>query len=168
MLVVARMSVGPGNDSSEARMRHDIDFLASDQCEGRGVNTAGINLAAQYIANEFQKAGLKPAEADGSYFQPFTMPASKLKAAPILGVHGRKGREFLLKVGCPSRPWGFPPSGDVSAPWVFVGYGTPAPPSRYDDYENIDAAGKIVVILIVVVTAGRRRDAVADEHQGRA
>ena len=60
LLVVARISVGAGNDGGEARMRHDIDFLASDQCEGRGVNTAGINLAAQYIANEFQKAGLKP------------------------------------------------------------------------------------------------------------
>src|SRR5260370_41314829 len=82
MLVVARISVGAGNDSSEARMRHDIDFLASDQCEGRGVNTAGINPAAPYSANEVQKARLKPAEAAGSYFQPFTTPPSQPKAAP--------------------------------------------------------------------------------------
>ena len=80
LVVLARVSAGESNQESEARMRKDIDFLASPQCEGRGVNTAGINLAAQYIANEFQKAGLKPAAEDGSYFQPFTMPASKLMA----------------------------------------------------------------------------------------
>src|SRR6266446_170165 len=99
MLVAARLSAGAGNDGSEARMRHDIDFLASDQCEGRGVNTAGINLAAQYIANEFEKAGLKPAAAGGSYFQYFTMPASKLKAAPVLVLQGTRSEENKKKVG---------------------------------------------------------------------
>src|SRR5438270_13320585 len=36
----------------EERMRRDITFLASDQREGRGVSTKGINLAADYIAAE--------------------------------------------------------------------------------------------------------------------
>ena len=36
-------------------MRKDITFLASDECEGRGVSTKGINLAADYIAKQFQE-----------------------------------------------------------------------------------------------------------------
>src|SRR5205823_8775938 len=146
LLIGTRVSTADGNDS-EARMRREVNFLASKQCQGRGVNTAGINLAADYIANEFQKAGLKPAAEDGSYFQPFTMPASKLKAAPVLALRGPQGQEIELKVGRHFQSMGISSSGDVRAPLVFVGYGITAPPSRYDDYENIDASGKIVVIL---------------------
>ena len=57
----------------EARLKRDVTYLASDELEGRGVTTQGINLAADYIAAEFKKAGLKPAGKDGSYFQHFTM-----------------------------------------------------------------------------------------------
>jgi hypothetical protein len=48
----------------EERMRKDITFLASDECEGRGVTTKGINLAADFIAGEFKKAGLQPISKD--------------------------------------------------------------------------------------------------------
>src|SRR5262245_557793 len=57
----------------EERLRRDITYLASNECEGRGVNTRGINLAADYIAAEFKKAGLIPPERHPGYFQPFTM-----------------------------------------------------------------------------------------------
>src|ERR1051325_5193524 len=53
------------------RMRKDITYLASDECEGRGVGTKGLDKAADYIAAEFKKAGLKPGGVDGTYFQPF-------------------------------------------------------------------------------------------------
>src|SRR6516162_43619 len=80
------------NETAESRMRRDIDFLASDACEGRGVTTKGINLAADYIANEFKKAGLKPAGKDGSYFQPFTMNGgSKLQSPNALVLVGPQG-----------------------------------------------------------------------------
>src|SRR5208337_789452 len=36
--------------------------------EGRGTPSHGLDLAAEYIANQFQRAGLEPA-AGGSYFQ---------------------------------------------------------------------------------------------------
>src|SRR5713226_1964910 len=116
LALLASVSSGAGNEDSETRMRKDIDFLASPQCEGRGVNTAGINLAAQYIANEFQKAGLKPAAEDGSYFQPFTMPASKLMAAPVRALQGPQNQQIELKVGRHFQPMGISSSGDVRAP----------------------------------------------------
>ena len=43
---------------SEARMKTDVFFLASAKCEGRGPTTKGIEVAADHIAAEFEKAGL--------------------------------------------------------------------------------------------------------------
>src|SRR5438067_12234581 len=68
--------------ASEARLKRDVTFLASDECEGRGPMTKGLILAGDYIANEFKKAGLKPGGVDGSYFQPFAVAGAKLDAPP--------------------------------------------------------------------------------------
>src|SRR5687767_3606822 len=59
------------NDPILDRLQKDVFFLASPECEGRGVDTKGIDKAADYIAEAFQKAGVKPAMKNGSYFQPF-------------------------------------------------------------------------------------------------
>jgi hypothetical protein len=53
----------------------DIRYLAADSLEGRGVGTAGLDRAAEYVAAELRKAGFRPAGADGSFYQPFTVPA---------------------------------------------------------------------------------------------
>src|SRR6266851_5477461 len=71
-LIFLAQSVEAGNEAAEARMRKDVTFLASDECEGRGVTTKGINLAADFIAEEFKKAGLQPIDKDG-YFQSFSV-----------------------------------------------------------------------------------------------
>src|SRR5687768_15626537 len=42
-------------DPITERMRKDITFLASPECEGRGVGTKGLDLAADYIAEELKK-----------------------------------------------------------------------------------------------------------------
>jgi len=42
--------------------------LSSDQFEGRAPGTRGEELSVRYLAEQFQAAGLKPGNADGSYF----------------------------------------------------------------------------------------------------
>jgi hypothetical protein len=136
------------NLAIEARMRKDITFLASDECEGRGINTKGINLAANYIANEFKEAGLKPAIADQSYFQPFTMRgASKLGSPNRLVLRGPLGQRIELERGQQFQVVGLSGAGKLTAPVVFVGYGATAKDIGYDDYANIDVAGKIVLMV---------------------
>jgi hypothetical protein len=44
-------------------------------------------------------------------------------------------------------PMGLSANSRVSGTVVFAGYGISAPEFRYDDYESIDAKGKIVVVL---------------------
>src|SRR4051794_25675571 len=48
-----------------------LTYLASDQLEGRGLETQGISKAADYIATQFQSAGLKPLPGMKGYFQDF-------------------------------------------------------------------------------------------------
>jgi hypothetical protein len=133
---------------AETRMRRDISFLASDQCEGRGVTTEGINIAADYIANEFKKAGLKPAGPDGSYFQPFTIPGTVLHGRNELSLRDPAGQTITLKRGKDFEPLGMGGSARTDAPIVFAGYGaTITKNGSYDDYQGLDVAGKIVLIL---------------------
>ena len=53
----------------EARLSESATLLASDEFEGRGPGTKGIDLAADYIAKQFADAGLKTDLYDGSPFQ---------------------------------------------------------------------------------------------------
>jgi hypothetical protein len=148
---------GALDDSVQARLRRDVTFLASDQCEGRGVATPGINIAAGYLAAEFKKAGLKPGGANGSYFQPFTMPGGVLEAPPHLTLTGPLGQRLELKEGQDYEPMGLSHSGKVKdAPLVFAGYGATVATKEvsYDDYAALDANGKVVVVLRETPRAG--------------
>jgi hypothetical protein len=147
-MVVLGVRSAAAENASEARMRRDIDYLASDECEGRGVTTKGINLAADYIAHEFKKAGLKPAGADNTYFQPFTMTGTaRLENPNRLTLRGPLGQQIELKLGEHYQPMALGGSGQVTAPVVFAGFGAVAPGIGYDDYKDVDVAGKVVVIL---------------------
>lgn len=54
-------------------MKGRLSFLSSDLLEGRGTPSRGLDLAAEYIASEFRRAGLEPAGDDG-YFQTGKLP----------------------------------------------------------------------------------------------
>lgn len=138
----------PFDDPVLERMRKDIFFLASPECEGRGIDTKGIELAANYIADTFKQAGLKPAMKDGTYFQPFMHTTAARVGQPTkatLSGPGNVTRE--LKLGTDFNPMGFSPSAKANAGLVFVGYGITAPQLKYDDYAGLDVEGKIVVML---------------------
>jgi peptidase M28-like protein len=49
-------------------LRGHLSFIASDALEGRNTPSRGLDIAAQYIASQFRRAGLEPAGDDG-YFQ---------------------------------------------------------------------------------------------------
>ena len=49
-------------------LKADISFLASDALEGRGTPSRGLDIAAEYIAAQYRRAGLEPA-GDDDYFQ---------------------------------------------------------------------------------------------------
>lgn len=60
------------NHISVESLRGNLSFLASDLLEGRATPSRGLDLAAEYIAAQFRRAGLEPAGDDG-YFQTATL-----------------------------------------------------------------------------------------------
>ena len=74
---------------SEKRMMGSIKYLASGELKGRGIETNEINIAAEYIKNKFEEAGLKPIGKNNSYFQNFTYTfkdKGKLKLKNVIGI----------------------------------------------------------------------------------
>lgn len=138
----------PFDDPMLERMRKDIFFLASPECEGRGVETKGIEKAADYIAENFKEAGLKPAMKNGSYFQPFTVLDSiELDKPTKATLTGPNGVVKELNLRTDYNPMGFSRTSKMSGDLVFVGYGITAPELKYDDYAGMDVAGKVAVMI---------------------
>src|SRR5688572_22362014 len=70
MLFSPLVSLADALTESQTRLFNDVKYLASDDLEGRGVETEGINKAADFIRDEFQKAGLNVTEVKGGAYQP--------------------------------------------------------------------------------------------------
>jgi Zn-dependent M28 family amino/carboxypeptidase len=56
---------------SEKSLRKHVTYLASDKLKGRATGTPQELKAAQYIAKQFKKIGLKPKGDDGTFFHKF-------------------------------------------------------------------------------------------------
>ena len=167
-----------GADKSDAesasfqQVKKDIFFLASDNCEGRGPLTKGLEIAADYISQQFKTAGLKPLGNDGSYFQPFSISGAKLDEKPKLVIKSanlqvdpqlknrrfkfshrseipvKQDKVFPLEAGKDFEAMGLSQAGKATAPLVFAGFGmTVDDGKKYDDYAKVDAKGKVVMVL---------------------
>ena len=75
-----------------ARMKADIDWLAAPEREGRGAGSRGLDAAARYVAERFERLGLVPlsasAQSDDRYFQPFSMTGENDAPVPTKNVIG--------------------------------------------------------------------------------
>jgi hypothetical protein len=77
-------------------LRGDLSFLASDSLEGRDSPSRGLDIAAEYIATQFQIAGLEPG-VSGSYFQSAHMLLVEPSLADFDVKLSRGGREFSMR-----------------------------------------------------------------------
>src|SRR5205823_2800693 len=128
----------------EDTLRADLTFLASDALEGRMSLQNGDAVAIQWIASEFAKAGLQPAE-NGSFLQPVELIEYRADRAQSYVALKRSGSEKQWKF--PDALGSYHSDVDVTAEVIFAGYGITAPELAYDDYQDIDAHGKIVLIF---------------------
>lgn len=140
--------------ATEKRLADAVRYLASDELEGRGTDTRGIDLAAAYIARQFADAGLKTDLFEGQPFQKFSITTvtriGKDNRLAFIGSPANTGERpptIELTVGKDYTPLAVSGSTTFDLPLLFVGYGITATAQGYDEYRGIDAAGKAVVIL---------------------
>ncbi len=139
---------------SADKIREHVEFLAADELLGRDSGEPGLEVAAEYLANQFRSYGLEPAGDAGTYFHHFTIPfgAAFGRGARAAFVDA-DGRETHIQPGARIVPFGYSESGRVDAPIVFAGYGLKTGEDEkrdgfvYDDFSDIDVRGKAVIVL---------------------
>jgi hypothetical protein len=134
---------------TENEYKAHLKFLANDLLEGRAPGTRGGDLAALYIASQFEAAGLRPISEENGYFQ--QVPAfdftiiDKSVSFELSTENKSKELEYgedivlfseLLKEEI-----------ILDDELLFVGYGIEAPEYRWDDFKGIDLKNKIIVML---------------------
>jgi Zn-dependent M28 family amino/carboxypeptidase len=138
----------PSTTISAERIKADVAYLSSDRLEGRGPGTRGEELATEFIAGEFKKAGLRPGGELGTYFQP--VPLVRVFTSPKSTLQATKGNN-TLDIICDEEFAGTSYTQTVleqfDAEAIFVGHGITAPEFDWDDYKGVDVKGKVVVLF---------------------
>eukprot|EP01114_Cavostelium_apophysatum_P007263 TRINITY_DN1925_c0_g1_i1.p1 TRINITY_DN1925_c0_g1~~TRINITY_DN1925_c0_g1_i1.p1 ORF type:complete len:554 (-),score=103.88 TRINITY_DN1925_c0_g1_i1:719-2380(-) len=125
------------------QLRQFLKFLSYDSLEGRGTGTRGEKLATQYIDNQFSLFGLR------TFFQQVPLVGLTPHEETSITFESQ-GKEVSLKL-----IEEFVISTDHTADrmrsseeLIFIGFGISAPEYDWDDYKDVDIAGKLVLCLV--------------------
>ncbi len=115
--------------------------------EGRKTGEPGLDRAAEYLAAQARKIGLKPVDENGDFYQNYTMVIKKMdnKSSSIEISVGNQAWNRLEQ-----RFFVLNPDTDrleLSAEVVFAGYGIYSEENGYNDFEGVDLEGKIILII---------------------
>lgn len=141
---------------STQRISENIRVLSADDFAGRGPATPGEAKTVDYIAKQFQAAGLKPGgdlRADGTRAWTQAVPLARFEISGPL--------KFNVSAGGATQAWtqgqqiairaaqtGADRVTIKNAPVVFVGYGVTAPERDWNDFKGQDLKGKIALVLV--------------------
>jgi Zn-dependent M28 family amino/carboxypeptidase len=130
-------------------MKDRISVLASDEFLGRAPSTPGEEKTISYLAEQFKKIGLKPANKD-SFFQEVSL--MKLTADPAMKLDISGGKKNISLKFSDDFIGGTPQLSELvkisNSDIIFVGYGINSPENRWNDYAGLDVKGKTVLMLV--------------------
>ena len=159
---LAQQPATPITPSAE-RLREHVTYLASDKLEGRRTGSSGANLAAEYIARQFSRYGLRRSigrDLPGMSILEADSPRRYMQEFPyVAGVEPGKGNKLSFTAGDASvtdlpvgedwMPLGFSANGRIEkAAAVFVGFGITAAELKHDDYSGVAVSGKIAIAFV--------------------
>jgi Zn-dependent M28 family amino/carboxypeptidase len=146
ILAVTIVARGAGQPDG-ARWWSHVAVLADDKLEGRDTGSTGHRKAAEYVAREFAKAGLRPAGTSG-YLQPVKFKSKEIDEAHSSLSLVQNGHEEPLTLGEDAIiSLRVDPAPSVEADLVFAGYGLSNSEAMHDDFQGLDVRGKVVVYL---------------------
>ncbi len=138
----------------------DVRVLSSDDMEGRGTGTRGEDRAAAFISEQFAHAGLLPLTTNGGsetkqgdpedYFQAVKLVGmKKIPQTSRLEIRNNRG-PLTFEAGQSLTYWSTAQKSTIEIEGValyFVGYGVKAPEYDWDDFEDADLQGKVLLFL---------------------
>ncbi|PWT82123.1 MAG: peptidase M28 [Blastocatellia bacterium] len=124
-----------------------VQALANDSMAGRNTGTAEYQRAADYVAEQFQKAGLEPVGVNG-YFQPVRFKTRTIVEAQSSLTLVRDGHVDPLALGEDANfSMRIDPAPSLEARLVFAGYGLHIPELGVNDLAGLRLDGAVVVYL---------------------
>ncbi len=124
------------------QMKNYLEFIASDELEGRDTPSRGLDIAAMYIASHLKQWRIKPAGDDGTYFQKFPLRLSRIDAnntrLQLNNQPFKYGEDFLASVTNASIQ---------ASNIVYAGHGWVLKSKNINPYQGIDVKDKIVVVV---------------------
>jgi Zn-dependent M28 family amino/carboxypeptidase len=106
---------------TEADVRRRIGIIAHDSMGGRDTPSRGLDLTAQYVADEFRRFGLVPGGDGGSFLQTYSIEKRQLDAAASSVSLSAGGVTTTVPFGSAARyANGTVPPGMVNGPVLLV------------------------------------------------
>ena len=137
---------------SKQQMMETVRFLSSEELQGRGFGSDGLDRAAEFLTAKFKEAGLQPAgDEEGSYFQIWEdrggSPERNVKMRNVVGViPGKSPRRDAQSVV-------------VGAHYDHLGLGWPEVRKEHEGeihYGADDNASGVAVLLELARVLGKR------------
>ena len=123
-----------------SRLKAHLEFIASDEMEGRDTPSRGLDIATLYVATQLKLWGAVPAGDNGTFFQSVSMGQRSLLVKESAIDFGGKYYEFGNGFKNASKDL------KVTAKLVYVGHGFVIRNKNIDPYAGLDVKGKILVV----------------------
>ena len=148
--IVAGLAGGVALRADQQRWWSHVEALANDGMEGRNTGSPAHKRAADYVAAQFEKAGLEPAGV-GGYIQPVAFKTRRLVEAQSSLALVRDGKTEPLTLGEDANiSVRVDPAPALEAPLVFIGYGLNIPERHINDFAGVSLKGAVVVYIAAV------------------
>lgn len=139
------------------RLKAHLEFIASDELEGRDTPSKGLDVATLYVATMLKLWGAQPAGDSGTYFQQIPLGQRLLDTAASSIDFG--GNTYRFGDGFKNANRQFAAEGKL----IYAGHGFVIKKKDLDPFAGLDVKGKIVV-----VSAGMPKGYTYGDLQGQA
>lgn len=131
----------PEFDLTAEELEAHLRFIASDALQGRRTGEQGNDIAAAYLAAQYAAYGLETPPGQDNYYQQVPFEATVPPQAAAFTIDKSEytqGDNLLLMTG--NLP-------ETKTKVVFANYGWADEDEGYNDYEDLNVEGKIVIVL---------------------
>ncbi|MFC2080413.1 M28 family peptidase [Bacteroidota bacterium] len=147
--------VGENNPQiTEHELQMHIDYLASEELEGRGIGSEGLESAAKYVIGQFHGSGINTfsSKTIKNYLQTLEINKSKLSSETSLRYNSLETTYFKYGSEYIMYHFGLNGADILEGEVVFTGTGIYEPEYQYQDYNTEDVRNKWIVINELVPT----------------
>ncbi len=142
---------------------HHLSVIADDSMMGRDTPSPGLEMTAQYVADQFASYGLRPGGEDGGWFQRYPLVEKRIDTSSHVGFI-TDGAHRHARFGQTMNRWFGPfPSETIKGPAVLVG-GKLDPAAL----AQLDLSGKVALLVLDMTQRLDREGLFALTGQGPA